>query len=238
MRINVCFTPQDYLGQTFAGGHSAVVIDVLRATTSISAALANGCRRFIPVATVEEAQAIKREIPDALMGGERQARLIPGFDLGNSPFEYSRGVVEGKTIIMTTTNGTLALKTAEEATKVYAGGFVNAAALCAKLSAEGQDITILCAGTHGRFSLEDALCAGLMADRLSSQAKLGDAALAVQAMYRDFAGDLATRVAKSSHAAYLVDIGFAADVGYCLQTDVFGVVPEFCDGVITATSDR
>jgi len=211
----------------------SVVTDVLRATTSISAALSNGCQQLIPVATVEEAQAKKKNYPDALLGGERQAMLIPGFDLGNSPFEYSRGVVDGKTIIMTTTNGTLALKTAEEATKVYAGGFVNAAALSDRLSAEGRDVTLLCAGTHGRFSLEDALCAGLIAERLSGQAKLGDTALAVQAMYRDFRDDLAVRVALSSHAAYLVEIGFAADVGYCLQTDVFSVVPEFCDGVIT-----
>ncbi len=237
MRISVCFTPQDYLRQTFVGGHSAVVIDVLRATTSITAALANGCRQFIPVASVEEAQARKKDFPGALLGGERQAMLIPGFDLGNSPFEYSRGVVEGKTIIMTTTNGTLALKTAEEATRVYAGSFVNAAALCDRLGAEGQDITLLCAGTHGRFSLEDALCAGLLVERLGRGAKLGDAAMAVQAMYRDFQCDLAARVARSSHAAYLIEMGFAADVGYCLQADVFGVVPEFRDGVITV-SDR
>ncbi|MDR3591342.1 MAG: 2-phosphosulfolactate phosphatase [Negativicutes bacterium] len=234
MRINVCFTPQDYLRQTFVGGHSAVVIDVLRATTSITAALANGCRQFIPVATVEEAQTQKKDFPDALLGGERQARLIPGFDLGNSPFEYSRGVVEGKTIIMTTTNGTLALKTAEEAASVYTGSFVNAAALCDRLSAEGRDITLLCAGTLGRFSLEDALCAGLITERLSEKAKLGDAAMAVQAMYRDFCGDLAARVARSSHAVYLLENGFAADVGYCLQTDVFDIVPEFRDNVITA----
>jgi 2-phosphosulfolactate phosphatase len=234
MRISVCFTPQDYLQQTFVGGHSAVVIDVLRATTSIAVALSNGCRQLIPVATVEEAQTKKKDFPGALLGGERQARLIPGFDLGNSPFEYSRVVVEGKTIIMTTTNGTLALKTAEEATKVYAGSFVNAAALCERLSAEDRDITLLCAGTRGRFSLEDALCAGLLTERLNGQAKLGDAAMAVQAMYRDFRDDLATRVACSSHASYLLDNGFAADVGYCLQTDVFDVVPEFREGFITA----
>lgn len=234
MRINVCFTPQDYLRQTFVGGHTAVVLDVFRATTSITVALANGSRQFIPVATVEEAQAKKKNYPGALLGGERQAKLIPGFDLGNSPFEYSQEVVEGKTIIMTTTNGTMALKAAEEAATVYAGGFVNAAALCERLAADGRDIMLLCAGTHGRFSLEDALCAGLLADRLSGQAKLGDAAFAVQAMYRDFSRDLVTRVAQSSHAAYLMEIGFAADVGYCLQTDVFGVVPEFREGIITA----
>jgi len=212
-----------------------VVVDVLRASSSIIAAMANGCRQIVPVATLEDAQTRRRDYADALLAGERQAFPIPGFNLGNSPFEYSRTVVADKTIIMTTTNGTVALKAAAEAVNVYIGAFVNAAALCSKLAETKHDLVLLCAGTQGRFSLEDALCTGLIADRLSSNAKLSDTALAARAMYNDFCcGDFVKRIMESSHAAYLSKSGFADDVAFCLKTDIFEIVPEFSDGVITA----
>lgn len=233
MHINVCFTPQDYLRHNFAEDHTAVVIDVLRATTTIITALANGCRQFIPVATVEEALLLKSVYPDALLGGERNALRIADFDLGNSPFEYSPLMVGDKTIIMSTTNGTVALKTAEEAAKVYVGAFVNAAALCNRLAAEGNSVVLLCAGTQGRFSLEDALCAGLIAHRLGAGARLGDSALAARAMYQEISRvELVELVTQSSHATHLIKAGFAADVAYCLQSDLLAVVPEFVSGVI------
>jgi 2-phosphosulfolactate phosphatase len=234
MHISVCFTPQDYLQHNFVDEHVTVVVDVLRASTSIITAMANGCRQIIPVATLEEAQLRRRDYPDSLLAGERQAYPIPGFNLGNSPFEYSRVVVAGRTIIMTTTNGTVALKTASEAIKVYIGAFINADSLCGKLVETDYDLVLLCAGTQGRFSLEDALCTGLIADRLSDRARLGDAAIAARAMYKDFCcGDFVKKIRESSHAAYLIKEGFAADVGYCLKPDLLDSVPEFIDGIIT-----
>lgn len=232
MDIEVCFTPQDYLRQTISRHHTVVVIDVLRATSSIITALSNGCTQFIPVATVEEALEKKLEVPGALLAGERQALHIEGFDLGNSPFEYSRAAVAGKTIIMSTTNGTVALKAAERAERVYVGAFVNAAAICSRLLADRQDVVLLCAGTQGCFSLEDALCAGLIVGRLKDKAKLGDTALAAHAMYRDFSGDLVARVKESSHAGYLVSIGFDEDVSYCLHSDMYNIAPKFIDGIV------
>jgi len=234
MHISICFTPQDYLRQNFRDDHIAVVVDVLRASSSIISAIANGCRQIIPVATLEDAQIYKRDYSDALLAGERQAFPIPGFNLGNSPFEYSRTVVADKIIIMTTTNGTVALKAAAEAVRVYIGAFINAAALCRKLAEAEHDLVLLCAGTQGRFSLEDALCTGLIADRLSDKARLSDTALAARAMYHDFCcGDFVKRIMESSHAAYLLKSGFSADVAYCLKTDIFDNVPEYSEGIIT-----
>ncbi|HWQ62005.1 MAG TPA: 2-phosphosulfolactate phosphatase [Negativicutes bacterium] len=232
MTINVCFTPHDYLSQPPAGDHAVAVLDIFRATTSMTTAFANGCRRFIPVKTIEEALALKERYPTALLAGERQARPIPGFDLGNSPREYNRQTVADKTVIMTTTNGTAALKTAEQAAKVYVGAFVNAAALCRTLAGVQMDIVILCAGTRGQFTLEDALCAGLIAERLAGVAELSDAALAARAMYNDCRPRLLDRTAQGAHARHLAAIGYGDDIEYCLRHDLYDVVPEFRDGEI------
>lgn len=199
----------------------------------MATAFANGCRRIIPVRTVEEAVALKALQPGALLAGERQARPIPGFDLGNSPGEYARSAVDGKTIIMTTTNGTAALKTAERASKVYVGAFVNAAALCGKLSSISMDIVVLCAGTRGQLTIEDALCAGLLAERLAGHNDLSDAALAARAIYNDYRADLVRRTSLGAHARNLAAIGYGGDIDYCLRHDLYDNVPEFHNGEIT-----
>lgn len=232
MILDVCFTPHDYLSLPPSGDHAVAVLDIFRATSSMTTAFANGCRRFFPVETIEEALALREKYPDALLAGERQARPIPGFDLGNSPREYDRQTVAGKTVIMTTTNGTVALKAAEQATKVYVGAFVNAAALCRKLVSADMDIVILCAGTRGRFTIEDALCAGLVAERLAGVAELSDAALAARALYNDCRPDLIGRAVQGAHAKHLVAIGYGDDIAYCLRHDLYEVVPGFHDGAI------
>ena len=231
MRIEVCFTPRDYR-ELELPVHTAVVIDVLRATSSIATALYNGCEQLLPVETVEEARELRTEkYTDALLAGEREAILIPGFDLGNSPFDYDKPKVHGRTIIMTTTNGTSALHAASRAETVYTASFVNAGAVCEAVGGI-SDLVIVCAGTKGRFSVEDTLCAGLLADRLSDGAVLGDTALAAQAMYRYFAKDITSRVKQSSHAAKLIRLGFEKDIEYCLQTDVIPLTPLYKYGLI------
>lgn len=232
MNIEVCFTPEDFHAEKFKDC-TAVVIDVLRATTSIATAFHNGCSQIVPVETVEEAFEKKEKIyPKAILAGERKGVLISGFHLGNSPLEYSNGNIGSKTVIMTTTNGTVALNKAAGVNKVLTAAFVNAMAVCSQLKEDGQDIVILCAGTDGRFSVEDTLCAGLIVERLSSHAQLSDKALAVQAMYQGFSSNLVERVAQSSHALYLIHLGFTDDVRLCLEQDVFSVVPEFKNGVL------
>ncbi len=232
MTIDVYFTPQEFLTRPPAGQFAVAVLDIFRATTSMVTAFANGCDRVIPVRTVEEAVALMQSHPGAILAGEREARPIPGFDLGNSPSEYSRQAVAGKTIVMTTTNGTVALKTAEQAAEVYVGAFVNAAALCRKLAAAPLDIIILCAGTRGLLSMEDVLCAGLLVERLADRDGLSDASLAARAVYSDYRGDLVRRTAASDHARYLASIGYGEDIEYCLRHDLFDVVPEFKDGEV------
>lgn len=232
MNLEVCLNPSDYRKENYRQS-TAVVIDVLRATTCIATAFTNGCRQMIPVKTVEEAVAKKKELfPDALLTGERKGLLIPGFNLGNSPREYQPEVVKGKTVVMTTTNGTVALNKAANSLHVYTAAFVNAAAVCKKLQKNDSDVVILCAGIEGRFSLEDALCAGLLADRLSLNFRLSDTALAAQAMYLGYKDDLVNRMLVSSHAQYLVKIGFGQDIPLCLTHDVLDVTPTFQQGIL------
>ena len=232
LKIEVCFTPSEYKNKNYEK-FTAVVIDVLRATTSIATAFHNGCRQIVPVEEVHTAFEKKEQLyPEAILAGERKGLLITGFNFGNSPLEYNRGAVEDKTIIMTTTNGTMALNMASSGQKVYAAAFVNARAVCDQLIQEGRPVVILCAGTDGRFSVEDAVCAGLIAERLKHHYQLSDKALAVQAMYEAYKGSLLERVGQSSHARYLTELGFAADVILCLEQDVFSVAPVFTNGVL------
>ena len=231
MHLDICFTPSGFQAQAYQE-YTAVVLDILRATSSITTAFANDCYAVVPVTSVTAAWDYKQEQPQALLAGERQGQCIDGFDLGNSPFEYTRSNVTGQTIVMTTTNGTRALAAAASCRNVYIGSFLNAAQLCRQLAEEQTDIVIVCAGTEGRFSLEDALCAGLIADRLSQVCSLSDTARAAQAMYRGAQPNLNACIGASSHARYLDSIGFAADVEYCLRHDCLDVVPYFADGII------
>jgi 2-phosphosulfolactate phosphatase len=152
-----------------------VVIDVLRATTTITTALAHGAVQVIPCLEVDEARrAAGRQEGDALLGGERGGVRIPGFDLGNSPEEYTRSRVAGKTIVFTTTNGTRAMMACRGARRVLLGAFVNFSAVCHELSraaAESPEtgIDLLCAGTRGEITREDVLLAGAICDELSRQ---------------------------------------------------------------------
>ncbi|MDU4960585.1 MAG: 2-phosphosulfolactate phosphatase [Sporomusaceae bacterium] len=231
MEIDVCLTPSAYLPQP-EQQRIAVVIDVFRATSSMAAAFAQRCEAIIPVQTVEASWREKQIRPDALLAGEREALKIPGFDLGNSPREFTAAAVSGKTIIMSTTNGTAALLAVADASAVYAASFVNAAAVCRLLRECGRNTVLVCAGRKGEFALEDALCAGLLADRLADSAVLSDAAQFARAAYRKFAPDLLPSVAASRHARYLSRIGLAEDVGWCLQSDCIDIVPRFRDGVV------
>ena len=148
-------------------GSTAVVIDVLRATTVMIHALASGSSTIIPCREIDEARAVAERFPpgQVLVGGERGGRPIPGFDLGNSPAEYTPGACRGKTLVMTTTNGTRAILACAEADRVYVAGFVNLAAMARRLmreldGPEARPVHLVCAGTEGAVSWEDALFAG------------------------------------------------------------------------------
>jgi len=125
-------------------------------------AIANGCKAVIPVLSIDEAQKLAAAMGPVLIAGERQSLKLPGCDFGNSPFDFSQEKVHDQTIIMTTNNGTIAIKAAERAHRTFIGSFINAGAVCYQAKRFGKDILIICAGTDGLFSLEDALCAGLL----------------------------------------------------------------------------
>lgn len=187
MKIEVFFTP-NALGPTDLAGRSVVVVDVLRATTTIAVALANGAKAVLPAGSTDEAMRIAQNLErDAVvLAGERKSERIPGFALGNSPAEFGPDVVAGKTIVMTTTNGTAALVATQGAREVIAAAAVNfsaAAAWCRAALAANGDLVIVCAGREKQFALEDAFAAGRLAKVLlpeggSRSVDINDSAIA------------------------------------------------------------
>ena len=209
----------------------AVVIDVLRATSVMVTALAHGAAAICPVEEIEAARSLAASYPagSVLLGGERQALLIPGFDLGNSPREYTPDKVAGKHIILTTTNGTRALASLAGIEPLFIGAFLNAGAVAHTLAGLGQDAMLVCAGTRGHFTLDDITCAGLIAARLSKlvpDLKLDDLAYTARFLYQSHAQDIKGLISHAQHYCYLQSIGLEADIDYCLQVDVLDLVPQ------------
>jgi 2-phosphosulfolactate phosphatase len=216
--------------------HTVVVVDVLRATSTIIAALAAGAREVIPVDTVENAVKVAQRIGSdrALLCGERNSVRIEGFHLGNSPQEYTPEVVAGKTLILTTTNGTMALARTHAAGRVFCGSFLNAARLAeAIVGTSSETVTILCAGTHGRFSLDDVYAAGAIVSALlgkAGEATLLDGATAALHLFRTAADDMRGALAASAHGRTLIDLGFGSDLEYCARLDVEDAPVPVLDG--------
>lgn len=210
-------------------GRTAIVIDVLRATSSITTALANGCQAVRPVVSTEEAFALAQisEPGTFLLTGERGGLKVEGFDLGNSPREYSADVVAAKTIIMTTTNGTLAIKNSSPAKTVLLACLLNGRSVARRAVLSGDDITMVCSGTEGIFTLEDAYCAGMLAEEISRVAETEptDMALACRLIYQRYCDDPLGLMESAIHGQKLRRIGFGEDLVYCSQKNVLAVVP-------------
>lgn len=228
MMIEVAFSRVDPACR-FAHGRAVAVIDVIRATTTITMALHNGCAGVIPVRTLNEARVMARRLGgSALLAGERDADKAAGFDLGNSPAEYGRARVRGKTIILTTTNGTRAFQAALGAQAIIAGSFLNAAAAARWLTGTGLDILIVCAGRHGRFCLEDAVGGGLLIDRLlvaDRALECSDAAKAAHRLFMTYRGDLIGMLRDCEWGSKIIQKGFEADLEICAQVDLTDIVP-------------
>lgn len=213
-----------------------MAIDVLRASTTIVTAVRNGCAEIIPVASIDDARDVAASRPDVLLCGERYGRLIDGFDLGNSPLEYTRPRVGGRTLVLATTNGTVLLNRYRQYERVI-GCFANLQGIESYLSAISgdRDVHIACAGKLGRPGLEDIACAGAIVSRLlrrSETTRCDDGALAALAVYRGFDEDPTSAVSKGEHAAYLCSIGFGPDVELCSQVGS-GPVPRMPAGAVT-----
>jgi 2-phosphosulfolactate phosphatase len=220
------------------GAHVAVV-DVLRATTTIATALAGGAAGVIPVAEPQDAIALGNRLgrDRVLLCGERQSQRIEGFDLDNSPASFTPQAVEGKTLLLTTTNGTRALRAVATAASVRTAALVNRTAVADALAHENGDVVIVCAGEVNGFALEDALGAGALVDTLLTligDVELCDGARAAALLYRAVAGRLADAVASADHAQSLAQKGFAGDVTRCAALDTLQIVPTLRDGILVA----
>jgi len=222
-KIHITLTARDIRADELRG-KITVVIDVLRATSVIITALSNGARWVQTVATIEEALQLKS--PDVLLGGERDAMPIAGFDFSNSPLDYTVERVLNKGIVLTTTNGTLALSKSGSAEEVLIGAFINQRALTNYLAAQHLPVELICAGTNGEFSLDDFLCAGLICSTLQKSGgfefdDLGR--LAIQS-WNQSRIDIHAALSGTTHYNVLKSKGFNIDLDYCLQKDTHNIL--------------
>ena len=241
MRVDVTFTPTG-LTQAEVHGRVVFVIDILRATTSMCAALTHGARAIIPVSSTEEALRLAQTIgsTDVLLAGERNCSRIPGFHLGNSPLEMTESAVRGKTIILTTTNGTDALLACHAAGAVYPAAAANLS-LAAERGREvlegDQSILIVCAGRNGDFALDDAYCAGRLAAAIFGSTKprreLNDAGLASLDLVRRYGDRWERPLAYSRSGRELVKLGFRPDVRDAGRLDAYPVLAQFHERRVT-----
>ena len=206
-----------------------MVVDILRATSSMVTALAHGARQIRPVAQVEACLALQPQ--GYLIGGERDGQKVAGFDFGNSPLEYQQSDWQGQSLAMTTTNGTLAIERSKTASQLIIGAFLNLTAVADYLRQQSEDVLVVCAGWKGHFNLEDTLFAGALAEHLSGHCTLsGDAALMAHHLYQCAQPDLSSFLATSSHGQRLQSLGAQSDIDYCLKVDQYAVVPRLEGG--------
>jgi 2-phosphosulfolactate phosphatase len=241
MRVDVRFTPAG-LSAAEVQGRIVFVIDILRATTTMCAALSHGAKAIIPVASTEEALRLAQTIgsTDVLLAGEQNCLKIPGFQLGNSPLEMTESTVRGKTLIVSTSNGTQALLACQGAGAVYPAAAVNltAAAERAREALETDNhILVLCAGRGGAFSLDDGYCAGRLVAAVLGQRKprrgLNDAAIASLDLVRRYGDDWARPLAYCRAGRELIKLGFQDDLRDASRLDAYPVLPHFHERRVT-----
>ena len=200
------------------GVSACAVIDVIRATSTIAAALANGAQGVQPVARIEDAFALKDLYPESLLAGERGGQALPGFDLGNSPEDFTPERVKGRPVILTTTNGTQALAACVGARAVVTASLLQVSAVAARLRELGPPWIIVCAGCNGEFGVDDAVVAGALAEAMGQDH-------AFVHLYRSVRNELAQTLLASSAGQELVKVGLERDIPFCAKLDLYSVVP-------------
>jgi 2-phosphosulfolactate phosphatase len=232
MKLSMILYPEerDYTAQL--RGKTVIVLDIIRATSSIVTAIAHRAAGIIPVRTIKEALEYKKN--GVLLAGEENGLKPDGFDLGNSPREFRSPKIRGKWVVMRTHNGTQAIVLAAPAKHLLIGAFINATA-CARLAAKRQrDIVIFCSGTGGKFSLEDSIAAGCISSILAKQynVTLDDTALLFAESYEFLKKSSFTLLWQSKAAKRIKEIGKWLDIGDCLKMDRYHIVPVVHNGVI------
>jgi len=236
MRLDLLLTPADVNAERLRE-RAVVIFDVLRATTTMTAALAVGVEEIRVFADVESARRAAAEAaqlrPRPLLCGEMQCLPPAGFDLGNSPGALNESAHRGRTLFMSTTNGTRAIIAARSAPLVLIGALVNASAVAGVLSEAGRDVTLLCAGTNGEPAMEDVIGAGAVAEALGARGGVtheSDLARMAVWLFRGARGDFRAALAEGSGGRNVVLAGLAADIDFAARFDVFDVVGRVKDG--------
>ena len=207
---------------------AVVVIDVLRATSTIITALMHGAKQIIPVVDIKNAFDLKKQYSpgEVLLCGERDARIIPDFDLGNSPLEYTTEKVQGKTLIVSTTNGTKTIGAVGQAKELLLASFINAGAI-AKQFQNQQEMVLFCSGTNGYFSIDDAFCAGYIASLIEKTTAIEacDLTRTLIIAWENSIEQYSSIIKNCFHGKYLISKGFEQDVDYCLQINLTEMIP-------------
>jgi 2-phosphosulfolactate phosphatase len=221
--LEVCLTPA-LLHLHDISNSIVVVIDIFRATSSICYGIENGATSIIPVASIEACESYRES--DFLLAAERNGEVVNGFDFGNSPFSYTQEKVKGKTIVLTTTNGTHAINMSRNASKIVIGSFLNISFLCNWLKTQSNDVLLLCSGWKDKVNLEDTLFAGGVVHYLKDEDYiLDDAGIASADLYDLAKDDLGIYLKKTSHSERLKKLGIEEDIAFCLNQNITSSIP-------------
>lgn len=242
MRINVLITPNS-VDELYFTGKTTVVIDVLRASTTIITALQNGAKEVIPVATVEFGVKVSGGMftSQTLLCGERNTKKVEGFALGNSPLEFTPEIVNGKSIILFTTNGTKAITRAKFSENLYIASFLNINSIVEQLLKLDKDIEILCSGRNNMFSMEDTICAGRIISEIQKQKEnlfLNDTARASVSLNKSFGKSILRMFKETDHGQLLLENGFEEDLKYCSKINSSSVIPYYTGNVLKALAEN
>jgi 2-phosphosulfolactate phosphatase len=231
-KLETCFSPALYEADLHSGS-IVVIIDILRASSAICTAFANGAVSLIPVAEVKEAEDYKQK--GYLVAAERDGFVLDFADFGNSPFNFTREKVSGKTIVYSTTNGTGIIKIASSASDIAVGSFLNISALTEWLIAREKDVVLFCAGWKNRFNLEDTVCAGAFAERLMNSglySTICDSTLAALDLWALAKNDLTGYIEKAAQRSRLRDKGLDDCLLFCLTPDFTRKIPVIKNGIL------
>lgn len=242
MNIHVLLSPLN-VDELYFTNKTTVVIDVLRATSTIVTALANGAKEVVPVGTIEFAMKVSGSAfgGKTLLGGERNTKKIEGFTLGNSPLEYTQEAIESKSVVLFTTNGTKAITKAKFSENLFPVCFNNLPVVAKHVVALGNDIEILCAGANGMFCLDDTVCAGYLIEeikKLNPDVHYGDAARASVSLFEDFGNDIKKLLSDCEHGRLLIENGFEKDIEYIAEVGKYDIVPYFDSGVLKLAKEE
>ena len=242
INAEVYFTPAQ-LDEMTLKDKNVVVIDVLRASTTVITALHNGAKEIIPVNSIDSVVKISSSLfgDVTLRAGERNGKMIEGFNLGNSPPEYTREVVKGKSIILLTTNGSSAMVKGRYAKNLVVAAFTNISTVVSFLHEMDNDFVVICSGKENRFCIEDAVCAGRILNMLAEKGTPGlatdDAGEAAMVLDKNVGKNIMKMLKSSEHGTYLTKIGFSEDLKVCGATDSMPILPLLTNNIIRAAKE-